>query len=221
MAGEAVALMYLTGNRVKGTEQLLDSQTIGLLNTPKNNYRINAGWVWAADNGCFGKGYPGDDEWLSWLHSFTDDQRSCCLFATAPDVVGDHRKSLERSLPWLTVIKNLSYPVALVTQDGLAPDDVPWASVDWLFIGGTNEHKLGEEGKRLIEAALEREKKVHVGRVNSQRRFLAMAALGASSVDGTFLGFGPDQNLPQLLAWQRHLDTQLTLLPLRTKDEHA
>ena len=108
MAGEAVALMYLTGNRVKGTEQLLDSQTIGLLNTPKNNYRINAGWVWAADNGCFGKGYPGDDEWLSWLHSFTDDQVVMLSFRhRAPDVAGDSSRSLERSLPWLQVIKHL------------------------------------------------------------------------------------------------------------------
>lgn len=210
--------MYLTGNRVNGTEALLDAGELGLMNTPKNAYRIQPSWAWAADNGCFGKGYPGDEAWVAWLESFTPEQRSTCLFATAPDVVGDGEASLQRSLPWLPVIRDLGYPVALVTQDGMTPDDIPWPDVDWLFIGGSDEHKLGPEAKALIAAAHDHGKRVHVGRVNSQRRFLAMAALGADSVDGTYLGFGPDQNLPKLLAWKRHLDTQPSLLNLRTKE---
>lgn len=210
MAGEEVALMYLTGNRVKGTEALLNAGSLGLMNTPKNAYLIKEGWVWAADNGCFGKGYPGDEKWLRWLESFTQERRATCLFATAPDVVGDGERSMDRSLPWLGVVRDVGYAVALVTQDGMDPHHIPWDLVDWLFIGGSDQHKLGDEGKALIEAAQHNGKRVHVGRVNSQRRFLAMAALGVDSVDGTFLGFGPDQNLPRLLSWQRHLDTQLT-----------
>ena len=204
-------MIYLVGNRVAGTESLLDEKRIGLMNTPKNGYAIRPGWIWAADNGCFGKGYPGDEAWISWLKGFTPDQRKGCLFVTAPDVVGDSKESLARSLPFLPTIRDLGYPVALVTQDGMQPDDVPWKQIDWLFIGGTDRHKLGSEAKALIAAAKNHEKMVHVGRVNSQKRFLAFAALGADTVDGTFLGFGPKVNLPKLLSWIRHHDNHATL----------
>lgn len=204
-------MIYLVGNRVAGTESLLDEKRIGLMNTPKNGYRIEPGWIWAADNGCFGKGYPGDEAWVAWLKGFSVDQRKGCIFVTAPDVVGDSKKSLSRSLPFLSVIRDLGYPVALVTQDGMKPDDVPWTQIDWLFIGGTDRHKLGDEAKQLIAAAKYHDKKIHVGRVNSQKRFLAFAALGADTVDGTFLGFGPKVNLPKLLSWIRHHDDHATL----------
>lgn len=204
-------MIYLVGNRVAGTESLLDEKRIGLMNTPKNGYRIEPGWIWAADNGCFGKGYPGDEAWVAWLKGFSVDQRKGCIFVTAPDVVGDSKKSLSRSLPFLPVIRDLGYPVALVTQDGMKPDDVPWTQIDWLFIGGTDRHKLGDEAKQLIAAAKYHDKKIHVGRVNSQKRFLAFAALGADTVDGTFLGFGPKVNLPKLLSWIRHHDNHATL----------
>lgn len=203
--------MYLVGNRVAGTEHLLDAGRIGLMNTPKNAYTVAEGWTWAADNGCFGKGYPGDDKWLAWLGSFTERQKATCLFATAPDVVGDATASLARSLPFLAPIRRLGYPAALVTQDGMTPEMVPWPEVDWLFIGGTDRHKLGPEAKALITTARERGKRVHVGRVNSQRRYLAFAHLGCDSADGTYLGFGPQVNLPKLLSWLVHRDTQQTL----------
>ena len=208
--------MYLVGNRVKGTEQLLDEGVIGLMNTPKNNYTIREGWVWAADNGCYGKGYPGDDKWLAWLSKYTPTQRSGCLFATAPDVVGNASASLTRSLPFLPIIRGLGYPAALVTQDGMTPDMVPWDDIDWLFIGGTDAHKLGTEAANLIAAATKRGTKVHVGRVNSSRRYSAFAFLGCSSADGTFLGFGPEKNLPKLLGWLRDYQQQPALLDVNT-----
>ena len=203
--------MYLVGNRVKGTNELLSTGVIGLMNTPKNNYLIQDGWAWAADNGCFGKGYPGDDKWLAWLTKFSASQRKACLFATAPDVVANAAMTLERSRPWLPVIRNLGYPAALVAQDGLISETTPWDSFDVLFIGGSTKWKLGDQAKALIVEAKRLGKPVHVGRVNSQRRFLAFAALGAASVDGTYLGFGPEQNTPKLLSWIRHHQTQSAL----------
>lgn len=208
-------MIYLVGNRVAGTQDLLDRQTIGLMNTPKNGYRIKPGWIWAADNGCFGKGYPGDDKYLQWLNKFTNIQRASCLFATAPDVVGDAVATLKRSAPWLPKIRALGYPAALVAQDGLNPETTPWVTFDVLFIGGTTSWKLGADVKRLIIAAHEKAKPVHIGRVNSQRRFLAFAALGCASVDGTFLGFGPEVNTPKLLGWIRHHDTQAGLFSIQ------
>jgi hypothetical protein len=40
-----------------------------------------------------------------------------------------------------------------------------------------------------------------MGRVNSLRRLRYAADIGCDSVDGTYLAFGPDQNLPTLLTW--------------------
>jgi hypothetical protein len=45
-----------------------------------------------------------------------------------------------------------------------------------------------------------------MGRVNSERRYRYARAIGCDSVDGTKLVFGPDENLPQVLAWLRNAD---------------
>jgi len=208
-------MIYLAGNRLARRLDLLDKQIIGLMNTPKSGYRIRPDWIWAADNGCFGSGYPGDEAWLAWLQRFDESQKAGCLFVTAPDVVGNAKESLARSLPFLPIIRNLGWPVALVSQDGMQPEDVPWDQIDWIFVGGTNKHKLGPEAKNLIAAAHDHGKKIYIGRVNSQKRFLAFAALGADSVDGTFLGFAPDENLPKLLGWIKHHQSHEPLFEMR------
>ncbi len=195
-------MMYLTGSVGPLVRPLIDTGVLGLLNTPRSNYKVQSDWVWAADNGCFNaKTYVGDDSWSGWLSKFDMHQRAGCLFATAPDVVGDSVASLQRSIPFLPVIRELGYRNALVSQDGLLPSHVPWDDIDWLFVGGSDQHKLGPEAKQLIFEAKRLGKRVHVGRVNSKKRFLAFSALGVDSCDGTFLGFGPSNNLPRLLSW--------------------
>ena len=177
--------------------KMLDG-TLGYIDTPAQRNRRPPGVAWAADNGCFGKGYPGDERWIAWLASMTPDG---CLFATAPDVVGDAEATLRRSLPWLPHIRALGYPGALVAQDGLKPEGTPWESFDALFIGGSTEWKLGAEARALATEARGRGKWVHMGRVNSRRRFRYAKSIGCDSVDGTYLTFGPDTNLPKLLGW--------------------
>lgn len=54
---------------------------------------------------------------------------------------------------------------------------------------------------RLVAAAKRRGKHVHMGRVNSRRRWSYAEHIGCDSVDGTFLAFGPDANLPRLTGW--------------------
>jgi hypothetical protein len=192
--------MYLAGNKNKAWRHLLDAGEIGLLNTPANNYVIESGWTWAADNGCFNdRTYVGDDRWFAWL-SRQDPEN--CLFATAPDVVGDHVATVERSAQWLEQIRAAGFPAAFVLQDGATPDTVPWADFDVAFVGGTDSFKLGGADE-LIAEAQRRGKRVHVGRVNSGKRYERFAALGVESCDGTFLGFGPDANLPHLESWIR------------------
>jgi hypothetical protein len=127
------------------------------------------------------------------------------LWAVAPDVVADHAATLARSLPWLDKITALGVPAAFVAQDGATPETVPWERFAVLFIGGTTGWKLGPAAADLAAAAHLRGVPVHIGRVNSGARFRYAAALGATSVDGTFLAFGPAANLPRLCAWiDRH-----------------
>ena len=83
------------------TPQVVDSMRngqLGYIDTPAQGNRRPVGVTWCADNGCFSKGYPGDDEWWAWLEANAGDSGTC-LFAAAPDVVGDAAATLTRSLP--------------------------------------------------------------------------------------------------------------------------
>ncbi len=183
---------------------------LGMMSTPAQPNRIEPGWYWAADNGCFGKGYPGDVEYLRWLAE-RQPLAGMCQFATAPDVVGDAKATLKRSAPFMPVIRALGFPVALVGQDGLERLPVPWDAFSVFFIGGSTEWKLSPQAAGLAAEAKARGKWVHMGRVNSRKRLRYAEAIGCDSADGTFLAFGPDVNLPQLLGWLGELGSQSAL----------
>lgn len=186
---------------------------IGLLDTPRQQNatavaRLHDAEVpWAADNGCYSDRWD-EESWWRFLTRY-DYASGSCLFAVAPDVVADARSTLERSLPWLSRIRDLGYPAALVAQDGLEDLEVPWDDFDVLFVGGSTEWKLGPEARGLVGQARDRGVPVHLGRVNSERRYAYARGIGCDSVDGTFLTYGPDQNLPRLLAWTRLADQGL------------
>lgn len=179
--------------------------SIGYIDTPAQGNKRPAGVVWCADNGCFGKGYPGDAEWYAWLKANQADA-TACLFAVAPDVVGDASATLARSLPWMRPIRDLGYPAALVAQNGLETLEIPWDQFDVLFIGGTTAWKLGADAREIIARAKRHGKWIHMGRVNSEKRYRYAHSIGCDSTDGTFLTFGPDRNLPRLKAWLRSAD---------------
>jgi hypothetical protein len=187
--------------------------TAGLLAqiaTPASGNVVNPDTDWCADNAVFAGKYPGDDAYLAWLADrlpYVDR----CLFAVAPDVVGDAAATLALSAPMLPRIRALDYRAALVAQNGLEDLDVPWDSFDCLFIGGDTAWKLGPQARVLVADAKARGKWVHMGRVNSRERIQYAEAIGCDSVDGTYLAFGPDRNLPTVLAWLREIDTQSPL----------
>lgn len=117
------------------------------------------------------------------------------------NVVGDAQATLLRSRPLLPSIREAGCPAALVAQDGLTSARTPWDEFDVLFLGGGTDWKLGEAAKELTEEAISRGKPVHMGRVNSKKRWKYAESIGCSSADGTYLTFGPDINLPRLLRW--------------------
>jgi len=189
--------------------RIRDAMNAGLIDaitTPKQGNKMPEQAAWCADNGCFGEGYPGDAKWWAWLER--QPNRESCAFAVAPDVVCDAAATLERSLPWLPMIRSLGIPAALVAQNGLEDLDVPWDEFDVLFLGGDDEWKLGPHARRLTAEAKARGKSVHMGRVNSLRRMRYAFAIGCDSADGTCLTRGPDKNLPKVLSWLRDVRHQ-------------
>lgn len=188
----------------------MEQGLIGFIDTPAQRIPRPAGVTWCADNGCFGKGYPGDEKWLAWLQRHAGDAARC-TFATAPDVVADAAATLERSAPFLPQIRAAGYPAALVAQDGLEDLTVPWDSFDVLFVGGSTEWKLGPHARALVAEARARGKGTHMGRVNTRKRYRYASYIGCDSADGTHLAFEPTKGLQEILAWSREHNTQHTL----------
>ena len=189
---------------------------LGFIDTPRQGNRRPPDVTWCADNGRYGKGWPGHEAWFAWLVDNAADAPSCA-FAVAPDVVGDAEATLAESMPWLPHIRRLGYPAALVAQDGLESLPVPWDDFDVLFVGGSTPWKLGPHARQLASEAKARGKRVHMGRVNSGRRYRYAHAIGCDTADGTYLTFGPDRNLPAVLAWMRGTTTQEELVLMATR----
>ena len=193
-------MIYLSG-------KVVDHPKIGvMLSFNASKQRLHGHKVWGADNGCYAQ--PGkytDEGFLHWLGKL---DRSGCLFATAPDVVGDADATLRRSVPMLPKIKALGYRPAFVAQDGAKVDGLPWADLDCLFVGGTNKFKLSQPAAACMAEAKKRGKSVHMGRVNSYKRIRLAKFLGADSVDGTHITFGPKKNCRNVLGWLQRLDSE-------------
>lgn len=218
---------YLTGASNRHTRAIAHEVGLGLLVQPNNGYRRHLADypVWAADNGCFSEAtsqaFDADFDgalstFLAWLSEMVEAAGGPdrCLFANAPDKldwhtdengrrfpIGDAAETLRRAEVALPLIRALGVPAALVAQDGLENLEVPWDSFDVLFLGGSTEWKLSEGARQLVAEAKRRGKRVHMGRVNSRKRYGIAAGWGCDTVDGTYLAFGPEKNLPKLLGW--------------------
>jgi hypothetical protein len=196
--GGGVILIYLSGAI---RPKLLGLRPdLGVIVTPMmgNKVDLSAG-PWGGDTGCFAKpeafSLSGYLDWLAARAQFL----ATCLFATAPDVVGDAKATWAKSAPVLPQIRAAGAPAALVAQDGI--EEVAWDEFDALFLGGSTGWKLSSAARELVDTAKERGKWVHMGRVNSLSRLETAQMWGCDSADGTFLCFGPDKNAPRLLRW--------------------
>lgn len=196
-------MIYLSGKVVPGVPAMV---------TPAMRHQPTG--TWAADTGCFANPEAHDDE--RYLAFLARRPRETCLFATAPDRFDDGPATLAVAAPMLPRIRALGYPAALVAQTGMTPEAIPWDDVDVLFVGGPNRWQHSEACLRLVEEAIARGKRVHVGRVNGYARLRWARSIGASSSDGTFLAFGPDQNRERLDGWMRKLDEEPPVLRLAT-----
>lgn len=149
--------------------------------------RLGRGVYWCLDNGMFTEKFI-QEYWIAKIEALSQ-YKNTCLFIVIPDVIGDCKSTLAQFSHYRSMVKD--FPVALVSQDGIKEHAkyIPWNDFDCLFVGGSDEHKLGKEGAWIIQEAKKRNKWVHVGRVNSPSRILKFWQ--ADSWDGTHLGFMP------------------------------
>jgi hypothetical protein len=203
--GGGRVMYFANPTKDAAVHEAMAAGVLGFIDTAGQGFRhMRAGTTWCADNGCFNDAKFDEARWWRFLQDNATDAGSCA-FATAPDVLGDAQKTLNRSAPWLPRIRELGYPVAFVAQDGADQYPPPWGEFDVLFIGGSTAFKLGPEARSLIAEAKRRGCRVHMGRVNSLKRYRYAEAVGCDSADGTYLIFGPTVNLPRLLNWVRDL----------------
>jgi hypothetical protein len=189
----------------------LNCAGFGFMRTSFIGNRFPLGATWAADTGCFTQPKAFTvDRYLAWLRSHQSAQASC-LFATAQDSVGNAALTLALSLPMLPAIRDLGYRAAFVGQDGIEWTQLPWNAFDAFFIGGSTEWKLGPIARAYAFEAKARGKWLHMGRVNSLKRWRYAQSLGCDSVDGTYVAFGGDRNVARLKKWSALLRSQLTL----------
>ena len=207
---EAGAMLYLVSPSTPLLRDLIRAGHFGAITTPATRYRIDGLPAWAADNACFGKGYPGDEKFRAWLEGMSP-HAGRCLFAVAPDVVADAAGTIARSRPWLPVIRAMGYPAAFVFQNGQEHLPVPWGEFDVGFIGGDTAWKLGIAAAQLTREALARGKRMHAGRVNGGPRFAYMRGLGVHTADGKCVNMAPDKNVGRHDRWQARPDQGVLL----------
>lgn len=184
-------MVLLPGNSSSFRDSVTADLTMyGWLLTPRRTMfrsMMTPGARFAVDNECYSLGDKFDPKrYQRFLETIVRRPNAgSCLFATAPDVVANAAATLALFPAWRDIIHGLGLPVALVAQDGLETEHVPWDDLDALFIGGSTAWKLGEAARQIIAEAQVRHKWVHVGRVNGRTRLAYCYKLDIDSVDGT------------------------------------
>jgi hypothetical protein len=155
----------------------------GQLLTPLTNYQ-NAKGVFAVDNGAF-SGFKKEAFKRLLLRNLKHKKN--CLFVTVPDIVGNARRTRELyfHITQEMFLKPWADRWAFVLQDGIEDLDVEWYAMRYLFVGGTNAFKDSHAAYDIVKTAKALEVPVHVGRVNTFKRYETYAALGADTCDGS------------------------------------
>lgn len=136
---------------------------------------------WAMDNGCFQEYKP--HKIIRMMELYRDIPN--CLFMVVPDVVGNHDETLIMFRAWLGTIQSYGFPIAFVLQDGVKIEEIPFDSIQSIFIGGSTEFKYTAIVRDIVKIAKSKGKWVHCGRVNSIRRIIYMKSIGCDSIDGS------------------------------------
>lgn len=177
---------------------------IGCMHTPNQGNRLLRGVPCGWDNSRYGKHRPPLHRWRSWLAASVARYGTAdCLFVTVPDEPFDHAETRKLWGRWRDTVAAFGVPVAFVAQEGSeGRGEIPWEDLDVLFLGGGDSWKDGAGGRRVADEAHDRGVPVHVGRVNSWRRYQhGVQILRARTCDGTTIARGPNKRLADVLMW--------------------
>ena len=152
---------------------------------------VKLGAPWAMDNFAF----TNFDETKFRRALAAYEGIPACLFAVAPDVVGNAAATIDLFGQWRGEIKRMGYPIALAIQNGQERLPIPWGELDAVFIGGDTAFKFSNFVRDLVTEARMRGKWTHMGRVNSVRRWNYAHSLHVQSVDGTSVNIAPSNVL--------------------------
>jgi hypothetical protein len=152
----------------------------GQLLTPLTRYS-NWGGEFGIDNGAFSN---FDLVTFQKLIEREKPNISQCKFVAVPDVVGNARRTLEIFKTHDSFVSR-SWPIAMVAQNGIEDLDIPWWFMQAIFIGGGDPWKDSNAVADIVKTALILGKHVHVGRVNTIKRFRRFHELGAHTCDGS------------------------------------
>lgn len=207
-------MIYLSGCTAPSYEQAIINMGVGLLIQPKTYApkRVLPFGTWAADNGCYPPENPWScAKWARMLGAIEDAQLSWPLFCLVPDRPFDHEGTLRRWERYAPVVVAFGYPTAFAIQDGATVETVPWDQLDVAFLAGTTGWKCGEPAYEMALEARNRDKWVHMGRVNSWERLDWASRIGCDSADGTFMKHGkPEDMVARLRVWLDSNSPRLT-----------
>ena len=165
----------------------------GQLLTPLTNYKNWSPEFYAIDNGAFcGFRRSAFDRLLERQ----TENKNGCKFVCVPDVVGSARRTLEIWGRRFELVPE-GWPLALVAQDGLEDLPIPWDDFACVFIGGTDAFKSASSTMDIIRTARILKKQVHIGRVNSPKRFRLFADV-ADTCDGSGVSRGLSDQLARI-----------------------
>lgn len=119
-------------------------------------------------------------------------------FVVAPDIIAAGYESLAFSLGWLKAKRSScgDLPWLLAVQDGMQVERVREALLEHrlagIFVGGSTEWKWATV-HAWSELGLQLGLRVHVGRVNGQRRAQLCSDIGVHSIDGSMVSMFSDK----------------------------
>ena len=186
--------ILLVSGATRTVESLSPHPRLGQFVTPRTGNDIariaRAGHAWAADNDALAGIDP--DAYLTMLVQIAAADRTHLRFVAVPDSVtmteagpvGDWPGTLVLFASWRRALTRRALPAAIVLQDGATIDTVPWAHIQAVFVGGSTSWKEGDAAQIIMREAIARGCWVHVGRINTLRRYWAMHGL-FHSYDGT------------------------------------
>ena len=168
-------LLDCSPSKIKEYSQKYDYE-FWQLRTPLTRYAVSD-IPWALDNGCFAEFREND-----WRAMLKEARQHPPLWACAPDMVGDARRTLDMFNIFYGDM--LGVPKALVLQDGIGNYEIPWNRISCVFVGGSDDFKISKEAINACKLAKLLKKWVHVGRVNTAERARNWIGI-ADSIDGS------------------------------------